>query len=336
MKKHGSDLKENVLRLLEEHRGTPVSGEFLAEELGVTRTAVWKAMNDLKERGYLISGRKRQGYVLEERSDVISVSALKELMGLTGEEPPVLYFDTIDSTNRLAKELAGAGTPHGTLVVADSQSAGRGRRGHTFYSPAGTGVYFTIVFHADTTFQNGIYYTTKAAVAVCHAVESIFPKYRAGIKWVNDIYVDGRKICGILSEAVTDMETGRIESVVCGIGINVNTSDFPEDAPVAGSLIRAGNDEPVPYGIRNRLVAEVWKEMVPWALHPNEHSFMEEYRERSVLIGRNVLYTFGEEQMEAKALDITEEGAMVLEKPDGSVIRVTSGDCRVRLGDPEL
>ena len=330
MKRNGSRLKDRVLELMEANRSTPVSGEYLAGELGVTRTAVWKAIAELKEQGYRINGQRRRGYILEESSDVLSEDAIRQMLGAEAEGIPVQVFDTIDSTNRLAKELAARGTAHGTLIVADSQTSGRGRRGHTFYSPAGTGVYFTIVFRADTDFSNGIYYTTKAATAVSHAVEQVLPDCKAKIKWVNDIYVDDRKICGILSEAVTDMETGRIAYVVCGIGINVNTEAFPEDVTVAGSLISGRNTDEIPYGIRNRLVAEVWKEMVPWALDPEEHSFMKEYRERSMLIGRKVVYTFGEEMLEAEAVDITEDGAMVLKKPDGEIITVTSGDCSVK------
>lgn len=320
-------VKTEVLRLLTEARGNALSGEALADQLQVSRNAVWKAINKLKEEGYDIEGVTHRGYSLKADAEAISQAGILSYIKEAWRDRPVVVLDVVDSTNNYAKILAASGTAHGTLVTANEQTSGRGRRGHSFYSPANTGVYMTICFTVDTDFAGGVLYTTAAAVAVARAIEKVNPTVHAEIKWVNDIYIDEKKVCGILSEAVTDIESGRINHVVVGIGINVTTEHFPEDVEDrAASIAGRGSG-----AIRNRLIAEVYNEMMDWARNPEDQSFMNEYRDRSLLIGREIVYTAADQTgLRGIARNITDAGELVIETEDGRMICVNSGECSAK------
>ena len=182
--------KERILALLEENRGTPLSGEVLAEELGVSRTAVWKAIKDLQKAGHAIAAAQNRGYTLDTDSEVLSEQGVR--LFLRNKSLNLVVAQELESTNLTAKQMAAAGAPHGTLVVADSQTAGRGRRGRSFASPPGTGLYLSMVLRSALPMQSAVLVTSAAAVAVCRAVERAAGK-RLDIKWVNDLlrYPDG-------------------------------------------------------------------------------------------------------------------------------------------------
>lgn len=231
-------MKEEILRLLRSADGY-ISGQELCNRFGVSRTAVWKAINQLKEAGYEIEAQQNKGYRLKAAPDLMTEAEIKSLLHTDWVAKEVLYFDTIDSTNTKAQELAEKGYPSGTLVVADKQESGKGRRGRSWVSPSGTGIFMTLMIKPDINPNNASMLTLVAALAVAKAITSVTGE-EAMIKWPNDIVVNGKKVCGILTEMNAQFDY--INHIVVGIGINVHNESFPEEiSQMASSLmIEAG------------------------------------------------------------------------------------------------
>lgn len=223
--------KQALLQALSGAEGRYISGEQLAQTLGVSRAAIHKAAAALTAQGYTLEAAPRRGYRLLG-GDPFCADAV-------GEYPaPVYVHERLDSSNQTAKRLALAGAPHGTLVLAGQQSAGRGRMGRRFESPAGKGIYLSLVLRVPVPASEALGVTVGAAVAVARAVQKLCG-IELGIKWVNDLYYQGKKVCGILTEAGTSVESGLLEWLVVGIGLNLTTTpaDWPEElARTAGSL----------------------------------------------------------------------------------------------------
>ena len=230
-------IKDQVLRMLEDQRDRQVSGARLAEELGVTRNAVWKAVEALRAEGYVIDAATNRGYRLAQENDLLSPASIERFLP-DGHPFGITVRKRVDSTNAEARRRALEGAPEGAVVVAEEQTAGRGRLGRTFYSPAGAGVYLSVVLRPRLQADAAQYLTCAAAVSCAQAIEAVTGE-EALIKWVNDIFCRGRKVAGILTEGVVDMESGRFEYAVLGMGVNVRVpaSGFPSEiADVAGAV----------------------------------------------------------------------------------------------------
>ena len=228
----------------------------------------------------------------------------------------ITLFDSIDSTNRIAKEEAGSALPR--LVVADSQTAGRGRLGRSFFSPSGTGIYMSVAIGGFPALSDAVFTTSAAAVAVTDAILTLTGK-ETGIKWVNDVYFDGKKICGILAESVF---SGENVVVVVGIGLNLSTADFPaEISGVAGSLGTSIS--------REQFIAEITKNLLDLCESPG--TFMEKCRARSIVLGKEINYFYGNEKKSAFAVDIDEKGGLVVRNSSGNLTTLSSGEITVRL-----
>lgn len=226
-------MKEKILKMLSEADGY-VSGQRLCEELKVSRTAVWKYINRLKEEGYVIEAVTNKGYCLKERPDVIHAEEIKSRLKTQYWGQETLFFEEVDSTNNVAKKMAEEGAPHGRLVIAEIQNAGKGRRGRSWSSPKGTGIWMTFILRPQINPQAASMLTLVAAMAVRKAVYAE-TGLETMIKWPNDIVANGKKICGILTEMSAEPEW--INYVVVGIGVNANTESFPEEiSSVASSL----------------------------------------------------------------------------------------------------
>lgn len=318
-------VKQSVIEFLEENKNCFFSGEHLAKQLGVSRNAVWKAVNKLKEEGYQIEAVTNKGYCLSEQTDILSSGGIKAFVN-----PPELYvYDSIDSTNDEGKRRAIAGSVNGTLIVANEQTAGKGRRGRAFFSPSDTGVYLSILLKLGLDFSQSVFITTAVSVAVCRAIEKVC-KIQCEIKWVNDVYVQGKKVCGILTEAVSDFETGTIDSIIVGIGVNVKTNDFPEDIKQrAASLLK----QDYKTGIRNELVAEIYQQVMNVCADLQEKTFMKEYKERSIVIGKNIRYTSNNEWKNAVVLDIDEAGGLVIQSEAEGRKTLNSGEITIRVNE---
>lgn len=236
--------------------------------------------------------------------------------------------DVIDSTNIRAKALARQGAAHGMAVLAESQTAGHGRFGRTFYSPQESGIYISFILRPEIPADRAVRITAMAAVAAARAIERL-ADVRAEIKWVNDVCIEGKKVCGILCEAGLNPDNGRLDYAVAGIGINVGFREFPEELRGIADSVSNVCGKKIS---RSRLTAELMNELN--ALYPQLESggFMAEYRARSNVIGRDVIVLRGNERRQAKALDIDDDGSLIVETPDGRREILHSGEISVRFG----
>lgn len=318
-------IRSSLLAVLEEKKGETVSGQALAEQLGVSRAAIWKGIKALQAAGHTITAVTKKGYCLEKKSDVISAQGIRLCREEQYRGLPITAVTSLPSTNTMAKQLALEGAAHGTLVVAEEQLAGRGRRGRSFYSPARTGIYMSLILRPDGTAAENLILTAAAAVAVCKVIDR-HVQGKAGIKWVNDIFLNGRKVCGILTEAVTDFESGMVESIVVGIGVNITTDPLsaPEELrTVLGSL----GDKDMP---RNQWIAEIADGLLALYEQREKRAFMEEYRARSILLGQRVCYEKNGTKFQGTAVDINGEGNLVLQTQQGEFLTITSGEVTIR------
>lgn len=344
--------KDKVLDLLLHSDAKKLSGEFLAQKCGISRTAVWKAINSLRQEGCIIDGSPKTGYSFEN-SDYFSKEVFLYHLQQRFPEfcsdslPYVECFTEIDSTNAYAKELLakcnslrlenGKLSEHGKkyhkgVFIAESQTSGRGRLGRSFFSPKKTGVYFSMIYSPEGGITQPALVTTLAAVAVCKSLESLC-NIKPSIKWINDIFACGKKISGILTEGITNFETGSIEEVIIGIGINIckTQEPIPEDLwNVATSIKEAGGIDCVS---RCALAAEI----VGWLLklfNTDAKDVLLEYKKYSFLIGKEVTVypIIGEEKTSysAMVLDIDNQASLVVKLNDGSIKTLSSGEVTLK------
>jgi len=321
--------KSDILAFFERNRGAEVSGQELAERLGVSRNSVWKAIVSLREDGYAIDAGTNRGYVFSPDNDVVSEEGIRAaLPGGAPDDLDIRVYDEVDSTNNEAKRLLSDGLCGPALVVASRQSAGRGRRGRAFSSPEG-GAYLTLVLPGGTAAADATFVTMAAAVAVARAIRSC-SACEPRIKWVNDVFVDGRKVCGILTEGTTDLETGTIDNVIVGIGVNTTASDLPVELEdiATGIALNPGCD-------RNGLVAAIVSELLsldPLGPGADLESLVEEYRASSLVIGERLEYEERGIIFFGRAVDIDETGGLVIEREDGKSVTLHGGEVTLRFG----
>lgn len=309
-------LKKEILSHLI-RSGDYISGQKLAAVTGKTRAAVWKAVKALENDGYIIDAVTGKGYRLIKTGGRISA---EEISAYLKSPVRVIYYPVIDSTNNACKRILADSKNDIILIAADEQTAGRGRQGKSFYSPAKTGVYFSLVIRPETTLKNAVTATTAAAVAVCRAIERLTDK-KPQIKWVNDVYLDEKKICGILTEAVTNFETGIVDSVIVGIGINISTENFPSDVESAGCLDADIN--------KNELIALACDELI--SISAGDYSsFIDYYRTHSMVIGRHIKFIRNNLSTSATAIAIDERGGLEVELENGERITLCSGDISIK------
>ena len=322
--------KDAVLQAL---RGTnfPVSGERLARQLGISRNAVWKAIRALQKDGCRITASTRTGYRLMETPDLLSETEISRFLVQQDIGTHMEIYQELDSTNNRAKELAAKGAPHGTLIIADSQTAGRGRFSRSFYSPPHSGVYISFILRPSLPAERAVMITSLAAVATARAIETLAGT-KVGIKWVNDLWINRKKCCGILCEASMDFESSRLEYVIVGIGVNVGRMQFPEEL---ASIATSVENECGTRVSRNRLIAEIANQISALYKDLASGAFMAENRERSVVIGREVTVLGAAEPYSAKAVDIDEQGRLIIRLSDGRAETLNSGEISVRLSDPQ-
>lgn len=320
-------MKEEILRLLRSADGY-ISGQELCNRFGVSRTAVWKAINQLKEAGYEIEAQQNKGYKLMAAPDLMTEAEIKSLMHTEWVAKEVLYFDTIDSTNTKAQELAEKGYPSGTLVVADKQESGKGRRGRSWVSPSGTGIFMTLMIKPDINPNNASMLTLVAALAVAKAITSVTGE-EAMIKWPNDIVINGKKVCGILTEMNAQFDY--INHIVVGIGINVHNESFPEEiSQMASSLmIEAGGKR----FHRAQIIAETmsyFEQYYDTFLKTQDLSaLVREYDELLVNMNKAVRVLDPKEPFDGKAMGITPKGELIVDTWESRKL-VSSGEVSVR------
>ncbi len=321
--------KDTVLALFEKNKGFFISGERIAEELNISRTAVWKAVKKLQFEGYNIKAVTNRGYCLDKEADVLTARGIRSYLNDDCQDIRPEVFVRVDSTNSVCLEKSAAGEKEGYLAVAGSQSAGRGRRGKAFFSPADSGIYMSLLLRPEgLTEEQVLHFTTMAATAVSEAIEAVSDK-KADIKWVNDIYIDGKKVCGILSEASYGIQNGSLECVIIGIGINAYKPEegFPEAIEnIAGSVF----DKPE-IGLKNRLVAEILNRFMAYYKKLPDTPYSEEYIKRSVVTDKDIIVLKNKEQIPAHVLGIDEKFGLKVIYDDGTVEVLRSGEISIKI-----
>ena len=316
-----SATKQALLAALSAAQGECISGQQLAQRLGVSRAAVHKAAAALAAQGYALEAAPRRGYRLAG-GDPFCAEAVGEY------DAPIYLYDKLESSNRTAKTLALEGAPHGTMVLTSQQTAGRGRLGRRFESPAGKGIYLSLVLRPGLPMTEAQAVTVSAAVAVCRAVKRLCG-LDLGIKWVNDLYYNGKKVCGILTEMSTELEC--INYIVTGIGINVANHEFPEEIrDVATSLYLETGKEVR----RSQLIAAIMRAYEGYydkfMENQNMKSLMDVYNSRLANCGAQVRVLSPGNEYTGMALGIDEMGELLVRTEDGKVCKVISGEVSVR------
>lgn len=322
--------KNRILELLEQQRGESISGERLAGILSISRNAVWKAVKELQKEGYHIVAVTNKGYCLSGENDIVSIPGIKPFLSEKSQPyaNTIQVYKSLESTNKTAKEMAVAGAEHGTVIISDCQTMGRGRYSRNFFSPSGGGLYMSIVLRPEELhFENPTSVTAFAAVSVCEAIESISKK-TPKIKWVNDIFLDGKKVCGILTEAVTDFESGGLDWIVLGIGINVyiRAEEFPGDLQSLATSIYS--DERIP-GVRNKLSAEIINRILGFETSPSETEIFEKYKKRLMMLGKEITVMQNQTEYKATAIDVDSVGHLIVKNENGEIITLSTGEIRI-------
>lgn len=319
-------LKSEILKLLKEDDGY-VSGQELCERFGVSRTAIWKVIRQLEEEGYKIEAVRNKGYHFIDSCDIMTKTEIEScIRGTFGKSTE--YYDTIDSTNIRARRLAEEGARSGTLVVADCQMAGRGRRGKEWVSPSGKNVFMSLILRPDILPGSASMLTLVAALAVHDGIKRE-TGLETSIKWPNDIVSNGRKVCGILTEMSAELEG--IHYVVTGIGINVNMEEFPKEVrPVATSLLLETGSKVR----RSPLIASILESFEAYyeqfMVQGDLSGLKGVYNQYMVNAGREVKILESSGDYTGKALGINEKGELLVEMQSGEVKHVISGEVSVR------
>ena len=321
-------LRDQVLALLKAG-DAPCSGEGMSRTLGVSRAAVWKAVEALRQEGYVISSAPHRGYRLEDSPDLLSPGELAGALAGRTVGAALLCLDTVDSTNNELKRRADT-APDGLAVLAQEQTGGRGRLGRSFISPAGKGLYLSVLLRPQCVLADAGMLTAWTAVAVCRALERCCG-VRAGIKWPNDIVLEGRKLCGILTELELEAETAALRHVIVGVGINVSqdAADFgPEVAPVAISLAQALGQAPR----RSQLAAEVLSALddLYRAFPAQKADYLARYRALCVTAGRPVRVLRPGQVRTGTAEAVNEDFALLVRWDNGEQEALSSGEVSVR------
>ena len=320
-------MKTEILRYLKEADGY-ISGQELCERFQVSRTAVWKVVRQLEAEGYEIEAVRNRGYRLKTAGDILSQAEILSSIRGSWAGREILYLDEVDSTNPAAKKAAENGAVHGTLVVSERQTGGKGRRGRAWDSPRGTGIFMTLILRPNMAPVHASMLTLVAALAVadgireCTGAESL-------IKWPNDIVMSGKKICGILTEMSADPDC--INYVAVGIGINVNMEEFPEEIRgVAASIFTETGKKTKRSLLISAVMAAFERYYEVFMKTTDMSGLLEDYNGKLANCGRTVRVLDPAGEYSGTAIGIDREGELLVEMEDTTVRRVLSGEVSVR------
>jgi len=316
-------IKDKILENLILNRGKYVSGEMLAGELSVSRTAIWKHVQALRDEGYMIKSSTKEGYTLLGSPDVLAPAGIKVGLKTSMMGKNIHYFKETESTNILARDMAGS-VDEGTVIIAESQTGGRGRMGRKWISPEG-GIWLSVVLKPRMQPMHASRITLLSGVAVAKTIRSY--ELPAKIKWPNDVLINGKKVCGILTEIGAEMDS--IQYVVVGVGIdaNVDTETFPEDFRDSSTSLKneLGHDID-----RVEFVQRLLSELESLYLKFQKEGFssiMEEWRNMSATIGEWVKITTQTRAIYGEAVGVDSEGALILETGEGKLEKIVAGNC---------
>ena len=313
----------NCLRICDRY----VSGEELSDSLGVSRTAVWKNINTLRNSGYEIESVTNRGYRLVSLPDILSEEEISANLNTKFLAKSIYYSRSIDSTNEEAKRQALRGAPNGSLFIAEQQSGGKGRLGRVWASPEGTGLWFSILLRPDSIPKQITSLTLLAGLAVCNSIRTC-TSCPAMIKWPNDVVIGSKKVCGILTEMAAEVD--RVDYVVIGIGININHTSFPEELQTKATSLQLETGHSVR---RIELLQETLRQFERLLENQKMNSsdtLLSQYRQLCVSLNRRVGFTRNKQMLTGTAVDISPEGELIVRCDDGTLTQIYSGEVTVQ------
>lgn len=319
------NVKEILINKLSLSDGEYISGAELARQIGVSRNAVWKAVKSLENDGYIIESVTSKGYRLTPQSNRLSAEIITAKLTAKKLGKRIIILDKTDSTNNYAKNIAVKGAVHGTVVIADTQTAGKGRLGRNFVSPSGMGLYMSVIIRPTFNIDVAALITSAAAVASAEAVEKLCGN-DVRIKWVNDLYMNERKICGILTEASMGLEISSPDYVVIGIGINVRKFAFDDELGKRVSSIETETGKIIN---RNELCATVLDRLEYYMDNLEKRIHIDEYKRREFLTGNIITASIGTEKIVGRAVGIDDNANLIIETENGGRRNLSSGEANL-------
>ncbi len=326
--------KEAVLHYLQEHAGEPISGEIMALALNKSRTSIWKAIQSLKKEGYAIESATNKGYTLSQNNDVLSKQQITQ--ELIQQHHPIDWniqtMESTTSTNDLAKIYANQNSTTPAIFISEEQTAGRGRLGRTFISPAKSGLYISLCLFPTIALEDLSLITCATAVACVETLEQLTGK-SLDIKWVNDLFYQDKKVGGILTEVISDFESQQVQSLIVGMGINLIDSpqSFPEELhSIVGSIFSSRKEYETHSFNRNHFIANFLEKWAFYYQNLSKRDFISTYKEHSNVIGKFVNVFEGSQTYSAFAKDIDENGHLIIEKEDNSLHSLSYGEVSIR------
>lgn len=321
-------MRTKILELLRNRLGEYVSGESISQNLAVSRTAVWKHIQVLRQDGYVIESHPKLGYCLKTIPDLLLPDELIANLQTRTIGKNIQYFTQVDSTNNMAKKIALEGCPHGTIVIAEEQTLGKGRISRGWYSPRRQGIWFSLVLRPPVNPQHAPKFTLLAAVAICRAIHNA-TGIKCGIKWPNDILYAGKKVVGILTEMSAEFDLINYVVIGMGIDVNISTEEFPpelKDIATSLKIIAAKKID------RIKLLTEIINQLelfYDMSLKQGFTKILDLWRQMSCTLGQEVDVIGVEEKFKGKAIDIDDEGALLVQTGAG-LQRVIAGDVSIR------
>ncbi len=326
--------KEAVLLYLQEHTGEPISGEIMALALNKSRTSIWKAIQSLKKEGYSIESSTNKGYTLSENNDVLSEQQI--IQELIQQHHPIDWniqtMESTTSTNDLAKIYANQNSTTPAIFISEEQTAGRGRLGRTFISPAKSGLYISLCLFPTVALEDLSLITCATAVACIETIEQLTGK-SLDIKWVNDLFYQDKKVGGILTEVISDFESQQVQALIVGIGINLIDSpqSFPEELhSIVGSVFSSKEEYNESSFNRNHFIAQFLEKWTFYYQNLSKRDFIESYKEHSNVIGKSIKVIEGTHVYDAMAKDIDENGHLIIEKENNTLHSLSYGEVSIR------
>lgn len=321
--------KSMLLSLFENNKGKYFSGEEIAKELSVSRAAVWKAVNGLRKDGYTIDAVNNKGYCLSQKNDILSPQGIFKYLNEENKFMNICVLSSVESTNSFVRDKANAGEKEGYLVISNEQTSGRGRFGKKFYSPNESGLYLSLLLRPKNyTAKRATRITTMAAVAMCKAIEDVSDK-KPQIKWVNDIIIGGKKVCGILTEASFNLESNMLDFVILGVGINIYnpTDGFPSELEnIAGVIFEKQQDD-----LKNKITGKFINHFMRYYNNEDDNNYTSEYRSYSLMIGKRIEVLSDGKKRTAVVNEIDNDCRLSVTYEDGEKSILSYGEVHIKL-----
>lgn len=318
-------MRNNLLQMLQKSAGKWVSGQELSRALGISRAAVWKHMQGFRRDGLILEASPRKGYRIEGAPDILG----EDEIGFALESDPfgrgnILYLPETDSTNAVAKKAAAEGAPEGSIVVAGTQTGGKGRKGRTWFSPAGLGLYASLVLRPHLPPSEAFAFSLMSAVAVADGIASVDHQLKPSVRWPNDVLINNRKVAGILIELSTEADL--LDYVIVGFGINVNIDSFPEGLRTEPTSLLLETGRRIPRATVLASVLRAFEREYLRFLETGSGPVLSDWRKRCDIEGKRISVERVDGVIEGIVQFIDRDGALILEDREGKVHRIHSGD----------